>query len=50
MYSTLCGSCAGVWAALRIVIVTDVDSFASVIVALRAGADDYCPSQSTLPN
>jgi two-component system response regulator RegA len=28
-------------AALRIVVVTDVDSFASVIVALRAGADDY---------
>ena len=31
------------WAALRIVIVTDVDSFASAIVALRAGADDYLP-------
>ena len=28
-------------AAMRIVVVTDVDSFASVIVALRAGADDY---------
>ncbi len=27
----------------RIVVVTDVDSFASVIVALRAGADDYMP-------
>ena len=25
----------------RIVVVTDADSFASVIVALRAGADDY---------
>ncbi len=30
-------------AAMRIVVVTDVDSFASVIVALRAGADDYIP-------
>ena len=30
-------------AALRIVIVSDVDSFASAIVALRAGADDYLP-------
>ena len=30
-------------AAMRIVVVTDVDSFASVIVALRAGADDYMP-------
>jgi two-component system response regulator RegA len=29
--------------AMRIVVVTDVDSFASVIVALRAGADDYIP-------
>ena len=28
-------------ASLRIVVVTDVDSFASVILALRAGADDY---------
>ena len=27
--------------AMRIVVVTDVDSFASVILALRAGADDY---------
>lgn len=26
---------------LRIVIITDVDSFASVVMALRAGADDY---------
>jgi two-component system response regulator RegA len=26
---------------MRIVVVTDVDSFASVILALRAGADDY---------
>lgn len=30
-------------AAIRIVVVTDVDSFASVILALRAGADDYIP-------
>ena len=30
-------------AAMRIVVVTDVDSFASVIVALHAGADDYIP-------
>ena len=30
-------------AAMRIVVVTDVDSFASGIVALRAGADDYIP-------
>lgn len=30
-------------AAMRIVVVTDVDSFASVVVALRAGADDYIP-------
>jgi two-component system response regulator RegA len=30
-------------AAMRIVVTTDVDSFASVIVALRAGADDYLP-------
>jgi two-component system response regulator RegA len=29
--------------AMRIVVVTDVDSFASVIVALHAGADDYIP-------
>ena len=28
---------------MRIVVVTDVDSFASVILALRAGADDYIP-------
>ena len=28
-------------ASLRIVVVTDVDSFASVILALRAGADNY---------
>jgi two-component system response regulator RegA len=28
-------------ARIRIVVVTDVDSFASVILALRAGADDY---------
>ena len=28
-------------AELRIVVITDVDSFASVIMALRAGADDY---------
>ena len=28
-------------AELRIVVTTDVDSFASVIMALRAGADDY---------
>ena len=28
-------------ASLLIVVVTDVDSFASVILALRAGADDY---------
>jgi two-component system, response regulator RegA len=28
-------------AAMRIVVVTDTDSFASVILALRAGADDY---------
>jgi two-component system response regulator RegA len=27
--------------AMRIVVVTDVDSFASVVLALRAGADDY---------
>jgi two-component system response regulator RegA len=27
--------------AMRIVVVTDVDSFATVILALRAGADDY---------
>jgi two-component system response regulator RegA len=30
-------------ASMRIVVVTDVDSFASVILALRAGADDYIP-------
>ena len=30
-------------AAMRIVVITDVDSFASVVVALRAGADDYIP-------
>ena len=30
-------------AAMRIVVVTHVDSFASVIVALRASADDYIP-------
>jgi two-component system response regulator RegA len=30
-------------AAMRIVVVTDADSFASVILALRAGADDYIP-------
>jgi two-component system, response regulator RegA len=30
-------------AAMRIVVVTDVDSFASVVVALGAGADDYIP-------
>jgi two-component system response regulator RegA len=29
---------------IRIVVVTDVDSFASVILALRAGADDYLPT------
>lgn len=28
-------------AAMRIVVVTDADSFTSVILALRAGADDY---------
>jgi two-component system response regulator RegA len=28
-------------AAMQIVVVTDADSFASVILALRAGADDY---------
>ena len=28
-------------AAMRIVVTTDVDSFASVVMALRAGADDY---------
>ena len=27
--------------AMRVVVVTDVDSFASAILALRAGADDY---------
>ena len=27
--------------AMRTVVVTDVDSFASVVLALRAGADDY---------
>lgn len=26
---------------LRIVVITDVDSFASVVMAMRAGADDY---------
>ena len=36
------GSCASA-AAMRIVVVTDADSFASVILALRAGADDYIP-------
>jgi len=30
-------------AAMRIVVVTDVDSFASVVLALGAGADDYIP-------
>ena len=34
-------SCVSANAAMRIVVVTDADSFASVIVALRAGADDY---------
>jgi two-component system response regulator RegA len=29
--------------AMRIVVITDVDSFATVILALRAGADDYLP-------
>ena len=29
--------------AMRIVVVTDADSFASVILALGAGADDYLP-------
>ena len=28
---------------MRIVVVTDADSFASVIMALGAGADDYIP-------
>jgi two-component system, response regulator RegA len=30
-------------AAMRIVVVTDADSFASVVLALRAGADGYIP-------
>jgi two-component system response regulator RegA len=30
-------------APMRIVVITDHDSFASVILALRAGADDYLP-------
>jgi two-component system, response regulator RegA len=34
------------WAALRIAIVTDVDSVASAIVVLRAGADDYMPKSA----
>lgn len=33
-------------ASLRIVVVTDVDSFASVILALRAGADNYLAKSS----
>jgi two-component system response regulator RegA len=32
--------------ALRIVVITDVDSFASAIMALRAGADDYVASSA----
>jgi two-component system, response regulator RegA len=32
--------------ALRIVVTTDVDSFASAIMALRAGADDYVASSA----
>jgi hypothetical protein len=28
---------------MRIVVISDVDSFATVILALRAGADDYQP-------
>ena len=28
-------------AAMRIVVVTDVDGFASAVLALRVGADDY---------
>jgi two-component system, response regulator RegA len=31
----------------RIVVVTDVDSFASVVVALRAGADDFVAKSAT---
>jgi two-component system response regulator RegA len=30
-------------AGMRIVVITDHDSFATVILALRAGADDYLP-------
>jgi two-component system, response regulator RegA len=31
------------WPWLRIVVITDHDSFATVVLALRAGADDYLP-------